>query len=134
MIAGLDFPDEGRILFDGRIENGRVWLGELVLDAAEAGLAPASAGRDGACVTFVRPHDLELAPLGTAGAVAELEIRHAVARGGMVKVELAGRDPEGAELGRSFEAEMSRAAFASAGWQTGSPVAALARAVRAYAV
>jgi sulfate/thiosulfate transport system ATP-binding protein len=90
-------------LFHGRINQGRVNIGESELDAPEWADA-----RDQAGVAYVRTYDVELAPSPTSSSSLEAIIRHVRAFGPVVRLEL-----DLVESGRTIEAHVPRARLES---------------------
>ena len=114
--------------FEACIENGRVAIGSWSVPVGEAGLDQATVDGATTGIAFVRPHDMELHPADTTDTISGLTIRHAVARGGQMRVELAGERPEVV-----YEAELPRSTFDSSGLAVGDPVAVRPRAVQVFA-
>ncbi len=108
------------------VERGRLRIGGAELDARAAGLEGVANGRG---IAYVRPHELDLHPAGTAGAVAELTIRHLTAHGGSIRVELV----DDAQPPQVYEAELPRALLAQRGLDRGDRVAVLPLRLRAFA-
>jgi sulfate transport system ATP-binding protein len=98
-------------LFHGRIDRGRVNIGESQLDAPEWADA-----RDRAGVAYVRPYDVELAPAPTGSSSLEAVIRHVRTFGPVVRLEL---DLAG---GRTIEAHVPRARAEALGLAKGQRV------------
>ncbi|TVQ40876.1 MAG: sulfate ABC transporter ATP-binding protein [Geminicoccaceae bacterium] len=108
-----------------RVEQGRVRIGDALIEAERAGLA---ASVQGPGIAYVRPHELDLRASGTPGALAELTIRHLTAHGSGVRVELI----DAAQPPGVYEAELPRAVFAERGFAPGSRVAVLPHRLRAF--
>jgi sulfate transport system ATP-binding protein len=86
-------------LFHGRIHDGRLTLGEAELEA------PGLGDSAGAASVYVRSHDFEVVPPGTAGAL-EAVVRHVRAFGPAVRLEV-DRVPDG----QTIEVELPRERF-----------------------
>jgi sulfate transport system ATP-binding protein len=101
------------------VEDDRLYLGDLEVATSMRGLE-----RGTPAVAYVRHHDVELAPAGSASGFATRVARvHAI--GSRVRVELARVDGLG-----SLEAELSRAAGLP---RPGDEVVAVPRRLRAFA-
>jgi sulfate/thiosulfate transport system ATP-binding protein len=88
-------------LFHGRIDHGRVSIGEGELEAP--GWADA---RDQAGVAYVRTYDVQLHPSPTVNGSLEGVVRHVRAFGPVVRIEV-----DLAEGGRTIEAHLPRDQF-----------------------
>jgi sulfate transport system ATP-binding protein len=85
-------------LFHGRLDGGRVNIGQGQLEAPEWVSA-----HDRAAVVYVRTYDLELGPTPSGTASLEAIVRHVHAFGPLVRVEL-----DLVDGGRSIEAHLPR--------------------------
>jgi sulfate/thiosulfate transport system ATP-binding protein len=110
-------------LFHGRIHEGRVRIGEGVLDAPEWANA-----RDQAGVAYVRTYDVELAPSPSGASSLEAVVRHVHAFGPVVRLEL-----DLAEGGKTIEAHLARARFESLALTKGQQVYVVPTNVRVFA-
>jgi sulfate transport system ATP-binding protein len=88
-------------LFHGRINQGRVNIGESELEAPEWGDAVDQAG-----LAYVRPYDVELGPARLGASSMEAVVRHVRAFGPIVRLEL-----DLVEGGRTIEAHIPRPQF-----------------------
>jgi sulfate transport system ATP-binding protein len=110
-------------LFHGRINQGRVNIGESELDAPEWADA-----RDQAGVAYVRTYDVELAPAPTSGSSLEAIVRHVRAFGPVVRLEL-----DLVESGRTIEAHIPRARLESLSLTKGQRVYVAPTNVKVFA-
>ncbi|MFL5492857.1 MAG: sulfate/molybdate ABC transporter ATP-binding protein [Gemmatimonadales bacterium] len=99
-------------LFHGRIERGRVKIGENVLDAPEWAEA-----EDQAAVAYVRTFEVEVAPSSNGASSIEAKVRHIRAFGPVVRLEL-----DRVNDGKTIEAHVSRARFEQLGIRKGERV------------
>jgi sulfate transport system ATP-binding protein len=99
-------------LFHGRIERGRVNIGENVLDAPEWAEA-----EDQAAVAYVRTFEIEVAPSSNGASSIEAVVRHIRAFGPVVRLEL-----DRINDGTTIEAHVPRARFEQLGIQKGERV------------
>jgi sulfate/thiosulfate transport system ATP-binding protein len=88
-------------LFHGRINQGRVNIGEGVLEAPEWADA-----RDQEGIAYVRTYDVELAPAPSSAASLEAIVRHVRVFGPIVRLEL-----DLVEAGTTIEAHVPRPKF-----------------------
>jgi sulfate transport system ATP-binding protein len=110
-------------LFHGRINQGRVNIGESELDAPEWADA-----RDQAGVAYVRTYDVELAPAPTSDSSLEAIVRHVRAFGPVVRLEL-----DLVESGRTIEAHIPRARLESLSLTKGQRVYVAPTNVKVFA-
>jgi sulfate/thiosulfate transport system ATP-binding protein len=99
-------------LFHGRIERGRVNIGENVLDAPEWAEA-----EDQAAVAYVRTFEIEVAPSSNGASSIEAVVRHIRAFGPVVRLEL-----DRINDGTTIEAHVPRARFEQLGIRKGERV------------
>jgi sulfate transport system ATP-binding protein len=99
-------------LFHGRIERGRVNIGENVLDAPEWAEA-----EDQAAVAYVRTFEIEVAPSSNGASSIEAVVRHIRAFGPVVRLEL-----DRINDGKTIEAHVPRARFEQLGIRKGERV------------
>jgi sulfate transport system ATP-binding protein len=99
-------------LFHGRIERGRVKIGENVLDAPEWAEA-----EDQAAVAYVRTFEVEVAPSSNGASSIEAVVRHIRAFGPVVRLEL-----DRVNDGKTIEAHVSRTRFEELGIRKGERV------------
>jgi sulfate transport system ATP-binding protein len=99
-------------LFHGRIERGRVNIGENVLDAPEWAEA-----EDQAAVAYVRTFEIEVAPSPSGASSIEAVVRHIRAFGPVVRLEL-----DRINDGKNIEAHVPRARFDQLGIRKGERV------------
>jgi sulfate/thiosulfate transport system ATP-binding protein len=99
-------------LFHGRIERGRVNIGENVLDAPEWAEA-----EDQAAVAYVRTFEIEVAPSSNGASSIEAVVRHVRAFGPVVRLEL-----DRTKDGKTIEAHVPRARFEQLGVRKGERV------------
>jgi sulfate/thiosulfate transport system ATP-binding protein len=99
-------------LFHGRIEGGRVKIGENVLDAPEWAEA-----EDQAAVAYVRTFEVEVAPSSNGTSSIEAVVRHIRAFGPVVRLEL-----DRLNDGKTIEAHVSRMRFEQLGIRKGERV------------
>ncbi len=99
-------------LFHGRIEGGRVKIGENVLDAPEWAEA-----EDQAAVAYVRTFEVEVAPSSNGGSSIQAMVRHIRAFGPVVRLEL-----DRLNDGKTIEAHVSRTRFEQLGIRKGERV------------
>ena len=85
-------------LFHGRVEAGRVHIGEHEVEAPEWSEAP-----DGAALAYVRNYEVDLAPASNGGPAMGAIVRRVRRLGSVVRLEL---DRE--EDGKVIEAELTR--------------------------
>jgi sulfate transport system ATP-binding protein len=110
-------------LFHGRINQGRVNIGQHELDAPEWPDA-----RDQAGVAYVRTYDVELAPSPTSASSLAAVVRHISAFGPVVRLEL-----DLVEGGKVVEAHVPRARFESLGLAKGQRVYVSPKHARVFA-
>ena len=99
-------------LFHGRLERGRVKIGENVLDAPEWAEA-----EDQAAVAYVRTFEVEVAPSSNGASSIEAVVRHIRAFGPVVRLEL-----DRVNDGKTIEAHVSRSRFEELGIRKGERV------------
>jgi sulfate transport system ATP-binding protein len=99
-------------LFHGRIERGRVNIGENLLDAPEWAEA-----EDQAAVAYVRTFEIEVAPSSNGASSIEAVVRHIRAFGPVVRLEL-----DRINDGTTIEAHVPRARFEQLGIRKGERV------------
>ena len=102
-------------LFHGRIENGRIYLGDTMLELDAAGRRSAN-GTSGKAALYMRPHLLELdrAPRGLGSFRATVQGINAA--GPQVKVELL------ADWGDALQAEIDHERYRSLAIEPGARV------------
>lgn len=110
-------------LFHGRINQGRVNIGESELEAPDWPDAQDQAG-----LAYVRTYDVELAPSRSGASSLEAVVRHVRAFGPVVWLEL-----ELVEGGRTIEAHIPRERFKSLGLAKGQRVYVSPQNVRVFA-
>jgi sulfate transport system ATP-binding protein len=110
-------------LFHGRINQGRVNIGESELDAPEWQDANDQAG-----VAYVRTYDVQLAPAPSGVSSLAAIVRHVRAFGPIVRLEL-----DLAEGGRTIEAHIPRNQFDSLALAKGKRVYVSPTNVRVFA-
>jgi sulfate transport system ATP-binding protein len=110
-------------LFHGRINQGRVNIGDSELDAPEWADA-----RDQAGVAYVRTYDVELGPSRSGASSLEAVVRHVRAFGPVVRLEL-----DLVEGGRTIEAHVPRGRFDSLALSKGQRVYVSPTNVRVFA-
>ena len=99
-------------LFHGRIERGRVRIGENVLEVPEWAEA-----EDQAAVAYVRTFEVEVAPSSNGASSIEATVRHIRAFGPVVRLEL-----DRVNGGKTIEAHVPRARFEQLGIRKGERV------------
>ena len=110
-------------LFHGRINAGRVSIGESELDAPEWAHAEDQAG-----IAYVRTYDVELSPGPNGGSSLEAVIRHVRAFGPMVRLEL-----DLVDGGGTIEAHVPRDRFESLTLSKGQRVYVSPTSVKVFA-
>jgi sulfate/thiosulfate transport system ATP-binding protein len=110
-------------LFHGRINQGRVNIGESELDAPEWADAEDQAG-----VAYVRTYDVQLGPSRSGASSLEAVVRHVRAFGPVVRLEL-----DLIEGGRTIEAHVARDRFDSLALSKGQRVYVSPTNVRVFA-
>jgi len=110
-------------LFHGRIHQGRVNLGQDVLDAPEWAHAEDQAG-----VAYVRTYEVELDPSPSNGSSLPAIVRHVRAFGPVVRLEL-----DLVNGGKTIEAHVHRARFNALGLAKGQRVYVSPTNVRVFA-
>jgi sulfate transport system ATP-binding protein len=110
-------------LFHGRINQGRVNIGESDLDAPEWADA-----RDQAGVAYVRTYDVELGPSRSSASSLEAVVRHVRAFGPIVRLEL-----DLVAGGRTIEAHIPRGRFDTLALTKGQRVFVSPTNVRVFA-
>ena len=109
-------------LFHGRLEDGRVRIGEHEVAAPEWSEAP-----DGEAVAYVRTYEVDLAPISNGIPALPAIVRRARRLGSVVRLEL---DPE--EDGNPIEAELTRTRYDELGIAEGDRVFVSARRARVF--
>ena len=109
-------------LFHGRLEGGRVRIGDHEVDAPEHREA-----EDGAAVAYVRTFEVDLAPAANGSPAIGAVVRHVRRTGSVVRLEL---DQE--EDGKIIEAELTRARFDELGIGKGDRVFVSPRRARVF--
>ncbi|MGH7499922.1 MAG: sulfate/molybdate ABC transporter ATP-binding protein [Gemmatimonadales bacterium] len=109
-------------LFHGRLEAGRVHIGDHEVDAPEHREA-----EDGAAVAYVRTYEVDLAPAANGSPAIGAVVRHVRRTGSVVRLEL---DQE--EDGKVIEAELPRARFDELGIGKGDRVFVSPRRARVF--
>lgn len=99
-------------LFKGRIENGRVHMGNKELDVTRASETSAS----GDALIYVRPHQVEVHMEASSATVMSGTIQHISAAGATVRIEVR------RESGEIVEAELPREKFQAMGLSRGQDV------------
>ncbi len=108
--------------FDGRLDGGRLRVGEAELSVPELGDS-----RERSAVGFARPHEIEVAR-GTAGRSAiPAVVRQVQVVGPLVRLELGRLDS-----GDAVEAELSREAYRDLASEVGESVALRPRNLRVF--
>ncbi|HJR16069.1 MAG TPA: sulfate ABC transporter ATP-binding protein [Gemmatimonadales bacterium] len=110
-------------LFHGRLDRGRVQIGENQLEAPEWSEAP-----DQAAVAYVRTYDIELTPSSSGLSSMEAIVRHVRAFGPVVRLELS-RVADGTII----EAHVARAHVEKLGIVKGQRVFVSPTSVRVFA-
>jgi len=110
-------------LFHGRIDRGRVNIGQGQLDAPEWAEARNQAG-----VAYVRTNEVELGPKPSGSSSLEAEVRHIRAFGPMVRLEL-----DLVEGARTIEAHIPRHRFEALALTKGDRVFVSPTNVRVFA-
>ena len=110
-------------LFHGRINAGRVTIGEGELDAPEWAHAQDQAG-----VAYVRTYDVELSASPAGPSSLEAVVRHVRAFGPMVRLEL-----DLVDGGRTIEAHVPRNRFDALVFGKGQRVYVSPTSVRVFA-
>jgi sulfate/thiosulfate transport system ATP-binding protein len=98
-------------IFHGRVENGKMYLGELTMDINEGQEAAA-----GSAVAYARPHRLAVAPRPNGQPQFRAIVNHIHAAGPFVKVDLA------TETGRAIRVEMPQEQYRDLHIQPGAEV------------
>jgi sulfate transport system ATP-binding protein len=109
-------------LFHGRLEAGRVRIGEHEVDAPEWSEAP-----DGAALAYVRNYEVDLAPASDGGPAMGAIVRRVRRLGSVVRLEL---DRE--EDGKVIEAELTRGRHEELGVVKGDRVFVSPRRARVF--
>jgi sulfate transport system ATP-binding protein len=110
-------------LFQGRIHQGHVSIGDSELEAPEWAHASDQAG-----VAYVRTYDVELAPFPQGDSSMEAVVRHIRAFGPMVRLEL-----DLVRGGKTIEAHIPRAKFRALTLERGQRVYVSPTSVRVFA-
>ncbi len=74
--------------FPAAIEGDRVRVGGYTQSLTQSGLDAATLKTGGQPIAYVRPHEMEVISADAPDAAAVLNVRHTMARGGMMRVEL----------------------------------------------
>jgi sulfate/thiosulfate transport system ATP-binding protein len=109
-------------LFHGRLESGRVRIGEHEVDAPEWSDAP-----DGAALAYVRSYEVDLAPTSDEGPAMGAVVRRVRRLGSIVRLEL---DRE--EDGKVIEVELTRGRHEELGMTKGDRVFLSPRRARVF--
>jgi sulfate transport system ATP-binding protein len=109
-------------LFHGRLEAGRVRIGEHEVAAPEWSEAP-----DGEAVAYVRTYEVDLAPTANGTPAIAAVVRRVRRLGSVVRLEL---DRE--EDGKTIEAELARGRYEELGVAQGDRVFVSARKARVF--
>jgi sulfate/thiosulfate transport system ATP-binding protein len=109
-------------LFHGRLERGRLAIGQAVVDVPEYAAAP-----DQPAVAYARAHELEIARIGDGSEGVEAVIRHVRLQGAAVRLEL-----EPVNGSARLEAEISRARLGELGLQDGDHILVRPRRLRIF--
>lgn len=109
-------------LFHGRVHRGKADLGALSVQAPEH-----AATQDAAAIGYVRPHDLELIRQKNGDPAFPASVRHIIAVGPLVRVELERRDSGG-----MLEAEISREQYQELNLRTGDEIFVKARKLKVF--
>jgi sulfate transport system ATP-binding protein len=107
-------------VFQGRVENGRAYLGPLEIDGQQ--FSHTSRPARG----FVRPHDLELATQANGHPCFQATVRHINAAGSIVKVQVA------TQRGELIHIEMPQEKYRALRISPGSTVYASPREVKVF--
>ena len=102
-------------LFHGRIENGRVFIGDTAVEL-ENTHAHAHPAENGKAVLYVRPHLLEIVPKPNGKQTFPATVKSINPAGPQVKVELV------AEWGDMVQVEISHERFQALHLETGAHV------------
>jgi sulfate/thiosulfate transport system ATP-binding protein len=113
--------------FTASIEGGMVRVGGFTRNLEQSGLTPAAAQATGTPIAYVRPHEMDIVPPDTADAAAVLTVRHTMARGGLMRVELV--PDSGSDV---FEIEAARHDLEAMGVATGVRVGVRPAAWRVF--
>jgi sulfate transport system ATP-binding protein len=109
-------------LFHGRLESGRMRIGEHEVEAPEWSEAP-----DGAALAYVRNYEVDLAPVSDGGPAMGAIVRRVRRLGSVVRLEL---DRE--EDGKVIEAELTRGRHEELGVVKGDRVFISPRKARVF--
>ena len=107
-------------VFHGRVHNGEAHLGPPVSPGS-------SEPNKAATISYVRPHELEIARQPGGDSAVEATVRHIHAVGPTVRLELERRDN-----GSPLDAEMTRERFQELGLKTGEQVHATPRKLQTF--
>ncbi len=109
-------------LFRGRVDRGRLRIGALETDAPEHRETD-----DMPAVAYVRPHDVEVERGHNGYPVFAVVVRHVLAAGPLVRVEL-----DRADGGGLIEAELSRERYRDLDLRVGDPAFVRPRSFRVF--
>jgi sulfate transport system ATP-binding protein len=109
-------------LFRGRVDQGRVRIGGLEVEAPEH-----RETRDTPAVAYVRPHDIEVVSGSNGYPLIPVVVRHVLTAGALVRLEL-----ERTDSGGLIQAELSRERYRDLDLRVGERASVRPKALRVF--